>query len=164
MVEEKNIGYSLGATDYLVKPVSRDQLATLLQKYNIGETANHILIVEDDTPTREMMARLLTKVGCRVSEAANGWLALQAVELSKPDLILLDLMMPEMDGFEFVARLRQHPMWTAIPIVVLTAKDISLEEREQLQGHVQNIFQKAGYQLDQLLTEMQQLLTMVSRN
>jgi len=158
MVEDKNLGYSLGATDYLVKPVNREQLTSLLQKYHIGETANHILIVEDDPVIQEMLVRILSKDGYQISTAENGLFALQEIEKTPPDLILLDLMMPEMDGFEFVERLRQTPAWLKIPVIVLTAKDITSEERTQLQGRVKTIFQKGSYHREQLLKEIQELL------
>jgi CheY-like chemotaxis protein len=162
MVEDKNLGYSLGATDYLIKPVSRDQLTYLLQKYHIGEVANHILVVEDDTVIREMLMRILTKDGYQIASAENGLMALKEIEKTQPDLILLDLMMPEMDGFELVEQLRQNPAWLKIPIIVLTAKDITVEERSQLQGRVQTIFQKGGYRREQLLKEIQELLMHLS--
>lgn len=117
-VEDKNTGSKLGATDYLVKPVSREQLVAVLRKYHIGITASQVLVVEDDTPTREMVGRMLTKAGCQVSEAENGLIALQVIEKQQPDLILLDLMMPQMDGFEFIKRLRQHSNWASIPVIV----------------------------------------------
>jgi PAS domain S-box-containing protein len=163
MVEDKNTGSKLGATDYLVKPVSREQLVAVLRKYHIGITASQVLVVEDDTPTREMVGRMLTKAGCQVYEAENGLIALQVIEKQKPDLILLDLMMPKMDGFEFIKRLRQHSNWASIPVIVLTAKDITAEERVQLYGYVQTLFQKSAYHRDKLLAEVHKLLTATSK-
>jgi PAS domain S-box-containing protein len=163
MIEDKNIGYSLGATDYLVKPVSRDQLAIVLQKYNVGEVVNHVLVVEDDEATREMITRMLVKAGCQVVEAENGRIALNLLETQSPDLILLDLMMPEVDGFEFVRRLRQLGRFNEVPIVVLTAKDITIADRAQLNGCVKTVFQKGAYHRDQLLSEVRELLIAASR-
>ena len=163
MVEEQNLSSSLGAVDYLVKPINRVQLATVLQKYDIGKTANQVLVIEDDNTIREMMGRMLIKAGCQVTQAENGFIALQVIEKQQPDIILLDLMMPEMDGFEFVKRLRQNPNWTQIPVIVLTAKDITTEDRMQLHGHVQTLFQKSAYHRDKLLTEIHRLLEVAAQ-
>ncbi len=163
MVEDKKTGTNLGATDYLIKPINREQLIAVLRKYHVGSPANKVLVVEDDPPTREMMCRMLTKAGCQVNEAQNGRHAFQVMAKQQPDLILLDLMMPEMDGFEFVKQLRQHPNWANIPVMVLTAKDITQEERIQLHGYAQTLFQKSTYQRDKLLHEVHKLLTVASK-
>ncbi|OQW94408.1 MAG: hypothetical protein BWK79_06015 [Beggiatoa sp. IS2] len=159
MIDDKSIGYSLGATDYLVKPVDREQLAAVLRKYHVGEAANQILVVEDDPDTQSVISRFLNKAGCQVTTADNGRVALEVLATLKPDLILLDLMMPEMDGFEFIQCLRREPQWLDIPVVVLTAKDLSEKERTCLRGRVQTIF---PYKRDDLLDEVQQLLIAVS--
>jgi PAS domain S-box-containing protein len=164
MVEDKKTGANLGATDYLIKPVNREQLVAVLRKYHIGSPANQVLVVEDDPPTREMMRRMLTKAGCQVNEAQNGVHAFQVMAKQQPDLILLDLMMPEMDGFEFIKQLREHTSWSKIPVMVLTAKDITHEERIQLHGYAQTLFQKSAYQRDKLLHEVHKLLTVASKN
>jgi CheY-like chemotaxis protein len=102
--------------------------------------------VEDDVTIREMMRRMLEDEGWAVVEANNGISALERVRLNKPELILLDLMMPEMDGFQFIQELRQaqNLEWKDIPIVVVTAKDLSQEDRAQLNGYVEKIIQKGG--------------------
>ena len=89
-----------------------------------------------------MTRTILEKEGWKVSEAENGRAALECMERERPSLILLDLMMPEMDGFEFAARVRQHPEWRSIPIVVVTAKDLTAEERRRLNGYVETILQQ----------------------
>jgi CheY-like chemotaxis protein len=116
------------------------------------------MIVEDDTATREMMVRMLNKTHWNVIEAANGMKALECLQTRKPDLILLDLMMPEMDGFEFIAQLRQQSEWADIPVVVLTAKDITMEDRIWLSNRVDTVFQKGAYRREELLVELRQLL------
>jgi signal transduction histidine kinase/CheY-like chemotaxis protein len=154
MVEEKELGFSLGATDYLVKPVNRDQLNTVLNKYHLQSQIPQVLIVEDDPNTRHLMVTVLKKAGCQVTSAENGRIGLQRLAEQPPDLILLDLMMPEMDGFEFVARLHEHDSWNKIPIIVMTAKDITSEDRLKLDHRVQTIFQKGAYKKDKLLAEI----------
>ena len=158
MVDDKNIGFALGATDYLTKPIDRARLSGVLERYRCSEGGCGVLLIEDDAATREMMCAMLTREGWTVSEAVNGRIALERLETIRPDLILLDLMMPEMDGFEFVYQLRAHPEWHTIPIIVLTAKDITTEDRLRLNGCVEKILQKGACDRDALLQEIRTLV------
>jgi CheY-like chemotaxis protein len=158
VVENQALGYALGAHHFMSKPIDRDQLAEVLSRFKDRGPIEHILVVEDDHTNREMLRRMLTKEGWSVVEAANGRIALERVTESIPDLILLDLMMPEMDGFEFVSELRRHPEWHTIPIVVLTAKDINQEDRDRLAGCVQKVLQKGAADKETLLTELKRLI------
>ncbi|MDO9070349.1 MAG: response regulator, partial [Deltaproteobacteria bacterium] len=124
IVDNKNLGYALGASDYLTKPIQRERLLAVLEKYRRHPQPGPVLVVEDDPETREILRRLLEKEGCQVIAAENGRVALERLAESQPMLILLDLMMPEMDGFQFIDRVRQHENWRTIPIVVVTAKDL----------------------------------------
>jgi PAS domain S-box-containing protein len=169
MFEEENQGYSLGATDYLIKPISQEQLRLTLSKYQLSEQIQQrVMVVEDDHITRGMMEMMLTRAGWQVCSAENGRRALEALEHCEknqelmPSLILLDLMMPELDGFQVVDRLHRHPTWQNIPVIVLTAKDITLEDRMRLKKGVQNIFQKGAYKRDNLLAEIREQLSRIS--
>jgi adenylate cyclase len=159
ILDEKTKGYSLGATDYLVKPVDREQLARVLERICGDRPSRRILLVEDDEGTRTMIRRGLERDGWSVTEAENGRLALARVAEQGPDAILLDLMMPEMDGFEFLAELRGHAAWRDIPVVVLTAMDVTEENRRRLSGEVERIIEKGAYGRDELLDEVGRLLT-----
>jgi signal transduction histidine kinase/CheY-like chemotaxis protein len=152
MADDRSTGYALGASDYLTKPIDRERLAASVQKYRHGGQA--VLVVEDDDDTREMMVRTLANDGWTVREAANGRVALERVQEAVPELILLDLMMPEMDGFEFISHLRENEAWHAIPVVVLTAKDITAEDHLRLQGNVRKVFRKASFSRDELVEEI----------
>ena len=152
MADDRSTGYALGASDYLTKPIDRERLAASVQKYRHGSQA--VLVVEDDDDTREMMVRTLANDGWTVREAANGRVALDRVQEAVPELILLDLMMPEMDGFEFIAHLRENEAWHSIPVVVLTAKDITAEDHLRLQGNVRKVFRKASFSRDELVEEI----------
>jgi CheY-like chemotaxis protein len=159
MLGEQNLGYALGASDYLTKPIERERLAAVLRKYYPQSEAAqmaHLLLVEDDEPTREMMRRMLQKEGWEVTEAENGRKALDRLAdmVHLPNLILLDLMMPEMDGFQFIAELHQKPAWEAIPIVVVTAMELTPAERQQLNGAVEQILQKGSYSREELLRQV----------
>ncbi len=146
IVDDKNMGFTLGAADYLTKPVDRNRLAEVLNRYRCGTLPCQVLIVEDDAVIREMMRRMLEDEGWAVVEAENGRSALDVIRTRTPELILLDLMMPEMDGFQFIHEVRQaqNLEWKDIPIVVVTAKDLSQEDRSQLNGYVEKIIQKGG--------------------
>jgi CheY-like chemotaxis protein len=152
MADDRSTGYALGASDYLTKPIDRERLASSVQKYRQGSQA--VLVVEDDDDTREMMVRTLANDGWTVREAANGRVALDRVGEAIPELILLDLMMPEMDGFEFISHLRENEAWQSIPVVVLTAKDITPEDHLRLQGNVRKVFRKASFSRDELIDEI----------
>ena len=154
MVDEKRIGYSLGASDYLTKPIDRARLITTLEKYRRTHTGGTILVVEDDEATREMVRKMLEEYGWTVAEAENGRVGLERMAEDKADLILLDLMMPEMDGFDFAAELRRRDEWRDTPILVMTAMDVSAEDRLRLNGHVLGILQKGSYSRDALLEEI----------
>jgi len=138
--------------------VTRDQLATVLRKYRAKKVTCTVMVIEDDVATREMVRRMLNKEGWQVLETDNGLNALNLLQKQKPNLILLDLMMPEMDGFEFILHLRQHEEWSTIPVVVLTAKDITIDDRIWLNSRVDTVFQKGAYQREELLSQLRQLL------
>jgi len=159
MVDDQNMGYSLGANDYLTKPIDRDRLAAVLKRYAGPDEAQVALVVEDDADTREVTRRMLELAGWTVMEAENGRVGLQRLATSRPSVILLDLMMPEMDGFEFVAELRSQPEWKRIPVVVVTAKDLTLVERQRLNGQVGMILQKGAYSREDLLKETSAAVT-----
>jgi CheY-like chemotaxis protein len=138
--------------------VERDQLAAILRKYSLASASSQpVLIVEDDAPMRMIMRRILEKEGRSVLEAENGRQALEQLHQSRPALILLDLMMPEMDGFQFMARLRQEEQYRAIPVVVVTAKNLTSEEREYLNSEVEKVLQKGHYSQAELLAEVRRL-------
>jgi signal transduction histidine kinase/CheY-like chemotaxis protein len=160
MVEDRQQGYSLGASEYLVKPIEREQLSRVLAKYRTSKVNDTVMVVEDDPTTLQMMATILRKAGWEVCKAENGRIALEKLPTCQPDLILLDLMMPEMDGFQFVARLREHLEWRKIPVVVLTAKDVTNEDRIRLHHLVQNVFQKGAYDRERLLSEIHELISL----
>jgi len=156
MVNDRNLGYTLGATDYLIKPIDRERLTAVLQKSGAGRRSCLVMVVDDDLATREMMVRQLHKKGWQVLEAANGREALEIMHRYLPGLILLDLMMPDMDGFEFVAELRKREEWCSIPVIVMTSKDITETDRQRLNGYVEKIFQKGTYDRQSLLHEVSQ--------
>ena len=159
MVDNAERGFALGAADIATKPVNRTRLAQILKKYTCPDPPCLVLLVEDDPTTRDVTRIILEKEGWKVSEAENGYAALESMKRSRPRLILLDLMMPEMDGFEFLTQMRQKPEWRAIPVVVMTAYDIGAEERRRLNGSVETIIKKAGDTREALQHQLRDFLT-----
>ena len=157
IMNETEMGYMLGAAEYLSKPIDRERLAAVMSKHRRPTGESQVLIVEDDPTTRDVLKRSLVKQGWDVAEAANGRQALERVEVQEPALILLDLMMPEMNGFEFITELRENEKWQDIPVVVLTSKDLTIEERALLNGQVERIVEKGSYSRESLLREVRKI-------
>ena len=159
MVDDKSKGYALGATDYLTKPVDHNRLHKALARYHqSGDKPRCVLLVEDDPNTREMMVRTLEKAEWQVSEACNGREALDQLAQQKPRLILLDLMMPVMDGFDFLLEMRSNAEWLDIPVIVLTAKDLTEEDRRVLSGRVEQIIEKGACPHEQVVKMIRQVV------
>jgi signal transduction histidine kinase/DNA-binding response OmpR family regulator len=158
MLDDRDIGHALGAADYLTKPFDREKLVQALRRFRQGSTPRPVLVVEDDPATREVVRRALERDGWIVFEADNGRSALESLKHAAPDLIVLDLMMPEMDGFEFVAELRRTESGRRIPVVVVTAKEITAEDRARLNGHVRRIFRKGSFSREELTAELRRAL------
>jgi CheY-like chemotaxis protein len=154
MVDERTKGHALGVTDYLLKPIDRARLAAALKKLPNRKAPATVLIVEDDRANREILVRLMRKEGWSVIEADNGQAALARVAETVPNLILLDLMLPVMDGFAFVRELRKNPRCQATPVLVISAKELSRDERLQLSASVHKVIEKGTYSRDDLLREI----------
>ena len=158
MLDDKSKGYALGATDYLTKPVAHDRLRNALVRYRTPGESCSVLLVEDDQPTREMMMRTLEKADWAVAEAGNGREALDQLDRQKPNLILLDLMMPVMDGFDFLIEMRANAEWQDIPVIVLTAKDLTDEDRRILSGRVEQVVEKGASSREHLMALIRRLV------
>ena len=156
IVDQKNRGYALGAADYLVKPVDRVKLVETLTGI-CGSTAGHAFLVDDDEVVRRSVRQALEPIGWKVTEAENGQVAIEAMTAGRPDVIILDLMMPKMDGFEFLDEWRGRSEWQDIPVVVITAKDLTDEDRDRLNGGVERIIQKSDR--DEMLRQLSRELT-----
>ncbi len=154
--ESQEQSSALGATDYLVKPISQEQLNAILTKHHIGDDSQGlVMIVEDDIVIRELLSELLKGEGWRVFKAENGKIALEHLVDKEPSLILLDLTMPEMDGFQLVENLRQSEPWRSIPVVVFTSTKLTAEEQQRLQG-VEIVLQKQSFSREELLVKVQE--------
>jgi CheY-like chemotaxis protein len=153
ILDERTRGYALGATEYLVKPVDRERLLGVLEGLG-ARAAGLVLVVDDDEAIRAVIGETLARHGWSVAAAENGRVALARLAEARPDAIILDLMMPEMDGFEFLDELRRRPEWRGIPVLVLTARDVTDDDRRRLGGGVRRIVQKGGSAPAALLREL----------
>jgi len=158
MVDDPERGFTLGASEYATKPVNRRRLSQILKKHTCIQPPCPVLVIDDDPLSRDLTRSMLEKEGWVVSEAGNGIEALRSMEQQRPRLIFLDLMMPEMDGFAFAAEVRRHPEWRSIPIVVVTAQELTNEDRKRLNGNVEKILRKDGISRDSLLEQVCDLL------
>ena len=158
IVDDKHMGFALGAADYFTKPIDWQRLAGALKKHRLSSAAQTVLLVEDDSDTRDMLRRSMEKEGWTVSEAANGRQGLERLTEGIPSLILLDLMMPEMDGFTFLQELRARPDGHHSPVIVITAKDLTNDDRRRLNGEVARILQKGAVSTEDLLAEIRSLI------
>jgi CheY-like chemotaxis protein len=154
MVDDRSMGFALGVSDYLVKPVDRVRLAKALQRIFRGEPRGPVLVVEDDPATRDMLQHLLEGQGLEVLLAGNGREGLEQASAHPPALVILDLMMPEVDGFAFVEEARRRADLATTPIIVLTALDLAPEELARLSTSVQGVLHKVPHDPDQLLANV----------
>ncbi len=158
MVDERNFGLAIGATEYLIKPVNKEKILQILEKLKHRISHEYVLIVDDDPDLRDIATRTIEKEGWGVQTAENGKRALSLLENGMPSIIFLDLMMPVMDGFEFLSIFEHHTEWFHIPIVIITSKDLSAEERQRLDGTVRKIIQKGDFTPEKLLKQLAQLI------
>ncbi len=164
IVDDRNMGFALGASEYFTKPIDWKRLATALKKYRKDQDRPLVLVVEDDPAARDMLRRNLEKDGWAVQTAENGRVGLERVAAQTPAIILLDLMMPEMDGFQFVEALRQRSEWHSIPVAVITAKDLTVEDRLRLSGYVKKILEKNADSREVLLAKVRELVAQCAEN
>jgi CheY-like chemotaxis protein len=155
----RDLGFALGADEYLTKPLDRTRLSAILQRLCPRSESSPVMVVDDDPAARDLLRRILENEGFRVVEAGNGREALELLGRTHPSLLLLDLLMPVMDGFEEAAALRSHTEWNDIPVVVITAKDLTVQDHKRLNGSVRRILKKGAYTRNDLLAEVRRLVT-----
>ncbi len=158
MLDERNVGFGLGAVDYFVKPVQKDALLESLRKVTgarlkLRQSAK-ILVIDDDRSVTDLMQVILEAEGCTVLKATDGREGLRLAQEDRPDLIILDLVMPEISGFNVAYQLKHNPKTQSIPIIVMTSMEIDEETKEQLQGFVVSLMKKSGFTKKDLLQEI----------
>ena len=158
ILDERRRAAELGAAGYLTKPIDRQRLQRMIERFRTPTRPTRILIVEDDELQRERVREWLEGQQWIVQEAENGRQALASLQGANPDLILLDLMMPEMDGFAVVAALQKERAWRDIPVIVITSLDLDAKERERLSSGVQSVLVKEMFQPADLINHIRQLV------
>src|SRR5262249_10973460 len=144
-VDEQRHGMTLGAIGYLTKPIDREKLVDLIAKYRAPSGPTRVLLVEDDAMQRERIRSWLGPQTWLLIEAENGRVALDRLRECIADVIILDLMMPEMGGFQLVAEMQKHPVWNQIPIIVVTARDLTVEDHARLNSGIEMVLRKETF-------------------
>jgi signal transduction histidine kinase/DNA-binding response OmpR family regulator len=157
IVDQVKLGMTLGAAEYLVKPVQKDELLAAVRRHVNPEANRRCLAVDDDPQDLRLMYDVLVQAGYCVELARNGKEALESMGVNPPDLVLLDLIMPEIDGFEVIRRMHDDEVLQAIPVIVLTAKDLTIEERDLLAASTRALFAKHGDWRTKLLRDIRQV-------
>ncbi|MDQ3815997.1 MAG: response regulator, partial [Armatimonadota bacterium] len=158
MTDDRQLGFTLGAMDFLVKPVDKNRLVEAVAKATHGKPDITVLVVDDEPKTVELLTDLLQHEGFGVLQAFGGQQGIDLALQRIPDLIILDLMMPEVTGFDVVQRLREHAQAREIPILIFTAKDITAADRDRLNSHIRAIVPKSGK--EDLLRELERFRKM----
>jgi len=158
ILDEQRRGMTLGAAGYLTKPIERRRLQEVISRFRSPVRATRVLLVEDEELQRERVREWLTGHQWLVQEAANGREALSLLQEASPDVILLDLMMPEMDGFELVDTLHSDPRWRDIPVIVITALDLDRDARERLNSGIESVLVKDTFEPAELIDRVRRLV------
>ena len=153
IVDQKDLGYRLGAFDYLVKPFDRDGIIATLGRIAPGR--GHVLVVDDDPNVVSLVRQLLEDTPYEISAAADGLEALEAIARRRPDVVLLDLLMPRLDGFGVIEGLRENPETRDLPVIVMTAKSLTTEEKKTLRESVLSVIEKRGLERNALIHEVE---------
>jgi len=150
----KKMAKDFGVVDFLSKPIRWDKLNMILEKYKVESISKHILVIDDDSSTRTILRKMLIKDGWRVDEAENGKVAIDRLKLQVPELILLDLLMPVMDGFKFLKEIKKIDSWINIPIIVITSKDLTIDDYSFLTDNVDKVIQKGKYSRQEIIDQI----------
>jgi signal transduction histidine kinase/CheY-like chemotaxis protein len=157
MVGDRAQGFALGASDYLTKPFDRRRLRDILGRFR-REQGGRILVVDDDPNARDMLRRRLEPDGWEVDEAADGRAALDLIYAQRPDVMILDLLMPTMDGFATLDELRRDPDMAELPVIIMTAMDLTAGDMAHLRGKVRHVVQKDGQAAGHVMAELRGLI------
>jgi CheY-like chemotaxis protein len=162
VVDNPELGLALGAMDYFVKPVIAKDLVARLGKFNLthkmaGQKVE-VLVVDDERANRDWLSGILEPAGFNVIAASGGAQAIELARSRQPDLVLLDLLMPEVSGFDVVEALRADPATRQMPIMVLTAKDLTAADKRHLNGQVSTILRRGSTGATDLIVMLQEVI------
>jgi CheY-like chemotaxis protein len=157
ITDEKKLGFSLGAVDYFVKPIQKEELLQALKRVHlvrVNERKTTVLVIDDDPATTELIQLILESEGYAVLKALRGNEGVEIAEREQPDLIILDLVMPDESGFTIAGRLKHMPSTRSIPIVILTSMDLDTETEQRLNQYVAALISKSTFTKRDLLREI----------
>ncbi len=160
IVAAEGRGRLLGAVDLVTKPFEREDLLRVLWRNLVRKRGGRVLVVDDDAAARAMLAEYLRGMGLEVVQASDGHQALDAIRLEAPDAVLLDLLMPVMDGMTFLERLRANPLHTGLPVLVLTAKELTAHEQKELSDMASGVIYKDDTMGDQLREALESMFAL----
>ncbi|MEB3198881.1 MAG: response regulator [Candidatus Sericytochromatia bacterium] len=160
IVEDRAMAFGLGASDCIVKPIASERLLETLRRTikGVPGQAHQVLIVDDEPDARALVRDLARSAGFDVREASDGQQAMAAIRERRPDLVVLDILMPEMDGFLVIETLASDADLRTIPVIVLTAMTLTPRDEERLSAGAQRILRKASLNADSLLLELRAVL------
>lgn len=160
ILDQKKVGFALGASDYLIKPIRKGELLETIRKHVLPQSDDDsaILLVDDDPKALELLEETLRSAGYETQSVQSGTRALEVLSSKLVGAVLLDLLMPGMDGFQVIRHVRQEPTLKELPILVMTAKELTAGERELLGRETQALFQKNGSWQQQLIVEISRVL------
>jgi CheY-like chemotaxis protein len=160
IVDNRDFGLVLGATEYLVKPIDHERLRSVLHALDGNGTPNDgtVLVVDDDPAVCDVLSSVLSDDGWRVATASDGLQALEAIDRERPSAMVLDLMMPRVDGFEVLQSVRSQPATRDLPVVIVTAKDLTDDDRKRLARGAERVIMKQALRIEDLREEVRGLL------
>jgi CheY-like chemotaxis protein len=160
IVDKKALGFRLGASAYLLKPLDPEAVMSALRSVTEkeGRPARHVLVVDDDPHVADMLRQILPESEFKLDAAPDGMAGLDAIARQRPDVLLLDLMMPRLDGFGVIERLRSNPQTQDLPIIVISAKELTSEESIRLKESAAYVMRKQGFDSERLLSEINKAL------
>jgi len=164
MLGDRDMGLALGAAEHLTKPIAPQDLVRVLARLRGPDATADVLIVDDDEGTRDVLRRTLVREGWTVREAADGADGLRQLAACKPAVVLLDLMMPQMNGFEMLRAMRENPAWHDVPVVIVTSKDLGRDELEWLKANTIEVFQKGAYGRTELIDSLRSMVEAAQRH
>ena len=164
IIEDESKGFALGAAEYLVKQITEAELLRALERVDHRSPTQTVLVIDDEPDAVRLVRRMLeARSGFRVLEASGGALGIASVQADRQDVVLLDLMMPDVDGFSVLENIKTGSLTHNIPVIVITAKELTNEDRARLDGKVTALLKKGGLDSEQLLAEIASALGRLSQ-
>jgi CheY-like chemotaxis protein len=157
MIREKGLAYSLGAADYFTKPIQWSRLKQVIERFRSAAEPGAALVIEHDPEIREALQSILAAEGWQVAAAADSTEAIARLAERRPDLLLVNLELPEGDGFALLRRLRNEPQWRTIPIIALAEGTLPEGERARLRGQVRQVIRTGEDSSDELVAELRRI-------